>query len=187
MKLWTIAIVLMASAHIASAQTGQKAAPGAQAPQSQSHWITDPKTGCRLWDPMPEPEESVSWSGGCKDGLAQGAGVAQWYSKGQLSDRYEGDYLYGWEHGHGVYQWKSNGDRYEGNYLQNLRDGQGTYRWADGRSYTGAWDHGKAHGQGRFVAADGKVSAGQWIQGCFNQGGLKANVGVTRAECGFSQ
>lgn len=33
--------------------------------------------GCRIVNPSPQPHESTSWSGGCRDGYADGDGVLQ--------------------------------------------------------------------------------------------------------------
>jgi hypothetical protein len=182
MKFWTIAIVLMAGAHIAWAQTGQKTPQQVQ--PLPSTWISDPKTGCKVWDMAPDPGDGASWSGACKNGFAEGHGVVQWSVNGKPTDRYEGDYSAGKENGYGVYEWKS-GDRYVGNYRNNLRNGQGTYTWADGRYYVGPWKDGKAHGKGRAVFANNSVAEGNWVEGCLRENGNKANVGATRAECGF--
>lgn len=34
--------------------------------------------GCHLNNPFPKPKETVSWTGGCVDGLAEGFGVLRW-------------------------------------------------------------------------------------------------------------
>mgnify|MGYP003330590659 CR=1 FL=1 len=54
-------------------------------------WIVDPKTGCKIWDDLPAPNEVVSWSGDCRDGYAEGRGTAQWVIKGKPVDRYDGE------------------------------------------------------------------------------------------------
>src|SRR5208282_1753919 len=41
------------------------------------HWITD-SHGCKVWDSLPSANESVSWSGPCKDGYADGEGTLAW-------------------------------------------------------------------------------------------------------------
>jgi predicted aspartyl protease len=72
-----------------------------------------------MWDPIPEPNESVQWSGACQNGVAQGRGVAQWFKDGKFESRTEGEWRDGKRNGHGVYT-SANGDRYEGQW----RDGQ---------------------------------------------------------------
>jgi hypothetical protein len=34
-------------------------APGAYAGQ----WLTDSRSGCIVWDPLPVPDETISWTG----------------------------------------------------------------------------------------------------------------------------
>jgi hypothetical protein len=46
----------------ARAQAGQN--PG----ETHPAWITDAKSKCKVWDPDPEPNETVAWSGTCKPG-----------------------------------------------------------------------------------------------------------------------
>ena len=41
--------------------------------------------GCYLWNPAPQDNETVTWSGGCSNGLAQGNGRVNWYENGELS------------------------------------------------------------------------------------------------------
>ncbi|MDP2755165.1 MAG: hypothetical protein Q8P40_12360 [Nitrospirota bacterium] len=45
---------------------------------AEPNWITTDK-GCKVWNPFPKPNESVTWSGECVDGKAHGYGVLQWY------------------------------------------------------------------------------------------------------------
>jgi hypothetical protein len=175
------ALLLLADANAASAQTAQPAQPAKPAVPG---WTSDPKTGCKVWNLDPHPNETISWSGACKNGVAEGTGVVQWFWDGKPVDRYQGGYHAGLENGNGVYVW-ANGDRYEGGYLDNRRSGRGSYAWASGMRYDGEWLAGKAHGQGRAVDPKGQVYEGTWVNGCFRQGGRTANVGATRAECGF--
>lgn len=84
----------------------------AQAPPG---WIVDQKTGCKVWDPAPEPNEAVAWSGPCKNGFADGEGTLQWTENGEPSDRYVGEY-------HG-----------------GKRNGQGTVTYRNGETVRGVW------------------------------------------------
>ena len=76
----------------------------AQAPPG---WIADKKTGCKVWDPAPEPGEAVEWSGPCKNGLADVEGTLQWSQNGQPSDRYVGEYHGGKRNGHGTVTYRN--------------------------------------------------------------------------------
>jgi hypothetical protein len=53
-------------------------------------WIADKITGCKIWNPDPRPNESVTWSGPCVAGEIFGQGVEQWYENGSLGNRIEG-------------------------------------------------------------------------------------------------
>jgi hypothetical protein len=70
---------------------------------------------------------SGSYSGGCKNGLANGRGVAQ-----------------------GI-------DRYEGRFKNGMPDGNGTYKWVNGTYYEGQWKKGKREGMGKMVYRDSTV------------------------------
>jgi hypothetical protein len=71
---------------------------------------------------------SGSYSGGCKNGLAHGKGVAQ------------------------------GTDRYEGQFIKGMPDGKGTYRWAEGTYYEGQWKNGMREGMGKMVYSDSVVN-----------------------------
>ncbi len=99
------AAILLIAFH-GSAQTEHQAPPG---------WIADPKTGCKIWNAAPQPDESVRWSGSCKDGLADGQGTLQWIEKGQPDVRYDGEYHNGKRNGYGVVT-DPNGNRIAGEW-----------------------------------------------------------------------
>jgi len=71
---------------------------------------------------------SGSYSGGCKNGLAHGKGVAQ-----------------------GI-------DRYEGQFMKGKPDGKGIYKWANGTSFEGQWKNGMREGMGKMVYSDSVVT-----------------------------
>ena len=70
--VWLLAALMAAAALL----TGRVQA----APDEDSGWIAD-KRGCKVANPFPRPGESITWSGECKNGFAQGSGVLQWYSE----------------------------------------------------------------------------------------------------------
>jgi hypothetical protein len=147
-------------------------------------WIADATSGCRVWNTAPQPNESISWTGACRNNLAQGHGVLQWSKDGKPGSRYEGEYRDGNMNGHGVYTW-ARGDRYDGEYHDGKRDGHGAYMWANGDRYDGEYRDGKAHGIGTKTLADTSTYTGTWMNGCFKQGSRWATVGATVKECGF--
>jgi hypothetical protein len=73
------------------------------------------------------PEISGSYTGGCKNGLASGKGIAQ-----------------------GI-------DSYEGQFSKGMPNGKGIYKWANGTWYEGQWKDGIKEGLGKMVLADSVV------------------------------
>lgn len=120
------------------------------------HWITD-NNGCKIWDSMPAPGETVTWTGPCVDGYGEGKGTLTWYVRGER---------------HSVYQGELKGGHYEG---------RGTQTWPDGARYDGEWSDERAHGKGTYRAANGEVCTGTWIDGCF-QGACNYAVGNSRCQ-----
>ncbi len=106
------------------------------------HWITD-SNGCKIWDTLPSGNERVTWSGGCKDGYAEGKGTLTWYVNGRR---------------HGLYEGELQGGHYAG---------RGTQVWSTGARYEGEWQEDRAEGQGTYRAADGEICSGVWRDGCF--------------------
>jgi hypothetical protein len=75
-----------------------------------------------------KPEISGTYSGGCRNGLAQGKGIAQ------------------------------GTDRYEGQFSKGLPEGRGKYTWAGGVYYDGQWKSGMRDGKGKMVYPDSVVT-----------------------------
>lgn len=195
-----LAVVLLSLQFLeASAQTPRA--------QPQAGWVADMRLGCKLWSSAPEADETVSWTGPCFNGLAEGNGTAQWFVRGRPGDRYEGDYKSGkmegrgayaladghrydgtfradLPHGRGVFRYAS-GDRYEGEYRDGAREGRGVMVWADGRRYEGAWRADRPGGLGTLTDARGQVFTGPWIGGCFRDGDRRAAAVATAEDCGF--
>ncbi len=67
----------------------------ASAQKIEPRWETDQNSGCKLWNPNPAPGESVSWSGACREGHADGNGVEQWFKDGKPGNRIEGEFVSG--------------------------------------------------------------------------------------------
>ena len=52
-------------------------------PRGVPCWMeVDNRPGCYVWNPNPQPEETVSWTGDCASGFAQGAGALTFSSAG---------------------------------------------------------------------------------------------------------
>lgn len=87
-------------------------------------------------------EIADSYTGKCKNGLAQGKGKATGV------DTYEGQFSKGLPEGLGTYSW-ANGDSYFGEWEQGLRQGEGTMTYkSTGKdsTLTGIWENDKYAG-----------------------------------------
>jgi len=107
-----------------------------------------------------DPELQASYSGGCKDGKAEGQGAA----KG--SAVYVGEFHEGKKHGRGVKTWPW-GDRYEGGFFDDAKHGTGRYTWGArsafaGDRYEGGFANDRRNGYGVYVWASGDAYAGPW-------------------------
>ena len=131
----------------------------------ETEWIAD-KRGCKVANPFPRAGESITWSGPCKNGFADGQGILQWFFNGKEDDRYEGQLKLGWADGKGVLT-KSDGGKYDGDWKGSIQEGSGRYDGPDGSWYEGGWKNGKPNGQGQFHRPDGKVFIGEWIDGVY--------------------
>ncbi len=123
-------------------------------------WVVDTKSGCKVWDAVPEADETISWSGSCVDGMADGSGTLQYFVGGTPGTRYEGEMRGGRADGHGV----------------DVSP--------DGTRYEGEWRNNAAHGHGIYTK-DGNRYEGDWVNGCLKQGAVELAVGVSRDACGF--
>ena len=128
------------------------------APCDDGNWLMDTEAGCRMWDWHPNPDDKVVWSGGCKGGLKDGRGVAQWFEDGLPVDRFEGVYRQGKREGLGRYEWNDK-DRFEGEFADNVPNGYGTVKLA------------------------GETLSGDWRKGCLAERGLVVAIGVPRTSC----
>jgi hypothetical protein len=129
------------------------------APCDSGTWLFEPGVGCRMWDWHPEPEDSVVWRGGCRAGLPDGKGEAQWFEHGRPIDRFIGTYVNGKREGEGHYQWNDT-VRFNGLYANDLPQGYGV------------------------VEIEGETVAGDWNKGCLKAAGKVVAIGVQRASCG---
>jgi len=58
--------------------------------RKMTNWIQDRRTGCRVYNPHPVANETITWSGKCKNGYANGVGYNKWYKNGILQESYLG-------------------------------------------------------------------------------------------------
>ncbi len=128
-------------------------------PCLEDDWLLDAKTGCRMWDWHPDPQDRVVWSGSCPGGKRDGRGTVQWFEHGQRIDRFDGTYRGGKREGFGRYVWNEESS-FEGQYVNDVPNGFGT------------------------VNLLGETFAGDWKNGCLHKGGRVIAIGVERKSCG---
>ena len=154
MVRWLSFVACLFGATLAFAQT-------VECPGGPSGWIQAEGTGCRLWNLCPQHRETVTWSGACVNGFAEGSGAQQWFLKGKPADRHEGNAHSGKFSGFGVSIFPS-GERYEGQWRDNSWHGHGIYVHADGSRYEGEWRNGKLHGRAIAAWSNGERYEGEW-------------------------
>jgi hypothetical protein len=142
-------------------------------------------------------QQTATWSGACKDGLADGPGVATWtdgttpnkldgkLDRGVVSDvatlvfagsTYIGTFAHFDPHGQGFYQY-SDGSMYEGGIDNDKYSGPGIFVNADRSRYEGEWLAGRLNGQGRATFALGGSYDGHWRDGRFDGPGTIVYIG----------
>lgn len=124
-------------------------------------WLADKGTGCKVWNENPVRGESLTWSGACTNGKANGQGIMQFYLKGEPTERYEGSYLNGYADGKGKYLF-ADGASYEGDFRKNSFEGKGKYVFADGERYEGGFKKDRFNGQGVRTWPNGSRYEGEW-------------------------
>ena len=131
-------------------------------------WMeTSNEPGCFIWNPNPEPEETVTWAGGCADGKASGKGRTIWrfrrdgrwrttWTEGEFRDgRLQRD-------GHRMYG-DSDGNVFEGPVVSGKRHGHWVERYASGQVWEGPAVNGRSHGV--WVRRDEVSPAQCWQNG----------------------
>ncbi|CAK8720301.1 MAG: MORN repeat-containing protein [Candidatus Electronema aureum] len=147
-KLFLISILLLASTSV-------------HAEENKGDWIADAKTGCKVWNPVPASDESITWLGTCKDGKGDGKGSLDWYKNSELQSTITGVM----QDGRCVQECSvktKGGDSYVGEMKDNLPHGKGKIIRADGGKYEGEIKDGERHGKGTFVAKDGSLQEELW-------------------------
>jgi hypothetical protein len=118
--------------------------------------------GCQIVNPNPQPDESATWTGGCRDGFADGDGELDWIVEGKHASHYVGHVRAGRPDGRGVYDNLRNKLHYEGDYKAGMFDGVGALAQADGTRLVGHFEKGFLEGEGEGFTHDGGHYRGQW-------------------------
>lgn len=124
-------------------------------------------SGCLVWDALPQPDETVAWSGGCEEGKASGHGTEFYRYRGDgvwKEERYVGEMRDGKLDGSGTLTY-DNGDRYQGRFVDGRRSGRGTYTHANGDRYEGEFKEDMRTGSGIFVYHTGGRYEGEFLNG----------------------
>jgi len=134
------------------------------------------QSGCKVFD----AELQFTYSGGCKAGLAEGAGEARGTA------HYNGEFRAGRKHGRGVKTWL-NGDRYEGDFVEDRREGTGMYTWgrftaSSRQRYTRGLVTDRRHGYGVYEWPNGDRVAGPWDNDRYTGAPTKGMVARGRAQ-----
>lgn len=85
------------------------------AQDSEGNFLKDNKTGCTVWFKRGFAEDSVCWSGSCKNGLASGNGQMFGFTHGKQTYSYTGEMQEGKAHGKGLFIFGNN-RKLEGNF-----------------------------------------------------------------------
>jgi hypothetical protein len=142
-------------------------------------WIADTSVGCQVWNPHPQPNETIRWSGACANGLAQGRGAAQWFRNNVLFETDQGEWQAGRQKGHGTQVWPTG--RYDGELTDGEPNGSGVLI-LPGARYEGEFRNGKPHGLGTLTRGS-ETFRGTWNEGCFREGTRKTAFGVPSSAC----
>jgi hypothetical protein len=150
----------------------------AASPANAGAWVTDAKSGCQVWNPNPQLQETAAWSGSCLNGRAEGRGTVRWLKDDQATETDEGEWRGGRQVGKGTQSWSTG--RYEGELSDGEPNGRGVLTLQKLR-YDGEFRNGKPNGAGTLTA-NGEAVQGAWKDGCL-QGGRRASIGVPMSMC----
>ena len=137
--------------------------------QAIAQLVISDDRGCKVLNSNPQPGESITWSGNCRDDYADGQGALQWFRDGKAGSRYEGNMIKGRYNGKGINTY-ANGNIYDGDWVDGKRSGRGTHTWANGDRYAGSWANGNQSGKGTYTWANGVRSEGIFVDGKFTNG-----------------
>ena len=143
------------------------------------------KPGCRVWAECYDPDRTVTWSGICSGGFADGQGTLE-VSKGEGTHTGTGTYSNGKAHGRWVWRLASgtvaegplvdgemhdrwvlrfaSGQVEEGPFVDGKRHGRWNVRFAKG-TLTGPFVDGEMHGRWVLRYANGTVAEGPLVDG----------------------
>lgn len=133
--------------------------------KKDSVWIQT-SDGCKVYNPHPVKNETITWSGECVDGYANGEGTLTWFKKGAKNQEYSGQMKRGQPHGRGKYDYLD-GEIHEGEYVKGDLEGHGRVIERNNKDsityyFEGEFKDGSPQGYGEeiyFYAAGGDTSS----------------------------
>lgn len=141
-------------------------------------WLAD-KSGCQVWDANPRLNETVTWSGNCSNGHADGFGTVQWLQDNKVIETDNGEWRDGRQVGEGEQDWPLG--RYQGELADGVPNGKGVLTSQKFR-YQGQFRDGKPNGNGSLTGGDQTVE-GAWKDGCLQGGQRKVSIGIPLSKC----
>ena len=152
---------------------------------STGQWLKD--GACSLYSAGASTGDTVSWTGSCVDGYAEGLGTATFTHDGQSQSftasfqhgvipdghvitrwgagwSYDGETVGGRFQGAGILTTDAS-DRFEGQWADGKMIGFGVLRRANGERYAGDWKDDKPNGMGELFHPDGTKLAGTFADG----------------------
>ena len=116
------------------------------------------RPGCYLWNPNPRENVTVTWSGECSNGLAQGNGGVNWYQNDELIQIWETRLQDGHRDGPFVQRYGDGALEAEGQHVNGEKYGTWTIFSQDGRDRQGGpYVNGKREGTWTFYWGEGEV------------------------------
>ena len=149
--------------------------------KKDSVWIQT-SDGCKVYNPHPVKNETITWTGKCVDGYARGEGTLTWFKSGNKNQEYTGHMERGNPHGYGKYDY-TDGRTREGHYVRGDLTGIGRMIEKDKRNillyyYEGEFKDDQRDGEGLevyYYPSDGDTSSvykGNFSHGDRNGAGL---------------
>ena len=134
-------------------------------PEGVSCWMeVTHRPGCYVWNPNPQPGETVTWTAECADGVATGTGSLTWVHDNGM--QVATGLLREGRHWHGeVVTRDGDGSRTEGSYVDGKRQGNWIQRNADGDVFEGTYVDGQPHGSWVRRDANGTVYELDFVNG----------------------
>ena len=136
-------------------------------------WSPTNKKNCHVWNPIPQLNETASWSGNCANGRVNGNGSVVWSWDSNSGNRYsriiEGEFRNGIRLGQVKITYE-NRDVYVGtlDLITGEMHGDGSYTDREGNTYVGELKNSQMHGKGSLTSALGShLENGTWTDSTF--------------------